>query len=77
VHLLLSDVVMPGMTGPQLVAKALAQRPSLKVLYVTGYSDSTILSHGIIETGLVLLKKPITPDLLLRKVRTVLGAPTA
>ncbi len=68
----MTDVVLPGMSGPQM-AEALARaRPGLRVLYVSGYAEDAIVHHGIIDSGIDLLAKPYTPALLLARVRQVL-----
>ena len=74
VHLLLTDVVMPGLSGRELAARAQAAQPGIKVLFVSGYTDDAILQHRLLERGVVLLQKPFTPDSLAGKVREVLGA---
>ncbi len=74
IHLVLTDVVMPQMSGAELVNQLLPLRPQTRVLYMSGYTDDAIIHHRILERGVTLLQKPITPDLLLRKVRAILDA---
>ena len=74
VDLLVTDIVMPEMSGPDLVARLRAQRPGLRVLYMSGYTKDTILHHGITDDDPLLLHKPFLPDDLSRKVREVLDA---
>jgi PAS domain S-box-containing protein len=74
VDLLLTDVIMPGSTGPALFERLAARRPALKVLYMSGYTDDTILRNGVSDRPAAFLEKPFTVDGLLRKVREVLDA---
>jgi two-component system cell cycle sensor histidine kinase/response regulator CckA len=74
IHLLLTDVVMPGMNGRALADKLLARLPQLKVVYISGYTDSFIAGHGVLEEGTHLLHKPFTEAALIWKIREVLDA---
>jgi PAS domain S-box-containing protein len=74
IQLLVTDVVMPGQNGRVLAEKLVASRPSLKVLYISGYNDSFISGHGILDPGSILLNKPFTEEALIHKVREVLDS---
>jgi len=76
VHLLFTDVVMPAMRGPALAARLRALRPGIAVLYMSGYTDGTILSRDTIEPPGLFLQKPFTPAVIVRAVRDALDAAT-
>ena len=74
IHLLLTDVVMPEMGGRELVDRLAVTRPAMKVIFMSGYTDDAVAGHGVVGTGTALLRKPVTPETLLRSVRDVLDA---
>jgi signal transduction histidine kinase len=73
IHLLVTDVVLPRMNGPELVDRIRVTRPGIKVLFMSGYTDEAIIQHGLLDSGVAFLQKPIVPDILTRKVREALG----
>jgi CheY-like chemotaxis protein len=72
IHLLLTDVIMPGMSGRQLAEKILSKRPQTKIVYMTGYTDDMVMQHKVLEPGAQLLQKPFTKVELAAKVRATL-----
>jgi len=73
IHLLLTDVVLPTVSGRELASQLVAQRPGVKILYMSGYTGDLIAQHGVLEPGTLLLEKPFTLHSLLTKVRAALG----
>jgi CheY-like chemotaxis protein len=76
IHLLLTDVIMPGMSGPDLARRLTAQHPQLNVLFMSGYIDDLVTRQEIQEQGIAYLQKPFSPINLARKVREVLDQVT-
>ncbi len=77
IALLLTDVVMPGLSGPDLAKQLLGRRPGLKVIYMSGYTDEAIVQHGVLQAGIAFLHKPFTANALGRKLREALDADAA
>jgi len=75
IHLLVTDVVMPGMDGPELASHLLPLHPEARCLYMSGYTDDAILRRGVLEEGMPFLQKPFTIDAFALKVREVLDQP--
>jgi DNA-binding NtrC family response regulator len=72
IDLLLTDVVMPGASGPDLVTQLVERRPGLKVIYMSGYTNDAIVHHGVLDPGIRFLQKPFSYDELGRKLREAL-----
>jgi two-component system, cell cycle sensor histidine kinase and response regulator CckA len=75
IHLLLTDVVMPGISGRELAERVGQIRPEIKILYMSGYTDQAVVHHGILENDAVLLQKPFTLTTLAAKLREILAVP--
>jgi PAS domain S-box-containing protein len=72
IHLLLTDVVMPGLNGRELANRLATLRPDARVIFMSGYTDDAVTRHGVLEPGSAYVQKPFTPDAIARKVREVL-----
>ena len=72
IDVLLTDIVMPGTSGPQLTTQLVERRPTLKVIYMSGYTEESIVQHGVLNAGIAFLHKPFTSATLVGKIREVL-----
>jgi CheY-like chemotaxis protein len=72
IDVLLTDVVMPGASGPELTRQLVERRPALKVIYMSGYTEDAIVHHGVLDPGIAFLNKPFTSQTLGAKIREVL-----
>jgi PAS domain S-box-containing protein len=77
IHILITDMIMPRMGGSELRKDIIKQRPDIKVLFMSGYTDDSVVHSGIVEADIAFIEKPFTPDSLARKIREVLDAPNA
>jgi DNA-binding NtrC family response regulator len=76
VDIVLSDIVLSGISGPHLVERLHRTWPQLPVVFMSGYADDAVVRHGLLEREVAFVQKPFVPDVLLRKLRETLDAPT-
>ena len=73
IHLLLTDLVMPDMGGTELATRLQDKYPTIRVLFMSGYTDDGVVRNGLLASGRAFLQKPFTPTMLVRKIRDVLA----
>ncbi len=73
IHLIITDMVMPEMSGPELADRMESERPKTKVLFMSGYTDEAVGRLGVLKPGFAFLQKPASMEVLLRKIRELLG----
>ncbi|MCI0659171.1 MAG: response regulator, partial [Acidobacteria bacterium] len=74
IDLLMTDVIMPHMSGRELAERVVKQKPGIRVLFMSGYTDDVIVRHGELEAGTVFLQKPFTKEALARKLKELMGS---
>jgi CheY-like chemotaxis protein len=74
IHILVTDVVMPRLSGREVATRISGERPDLKVLYISGYTDDSVFRHGVLEGGVAFLQKPFNLKALAQKIREVLDS---
>ena len=77
IHLLLTDLILPRMTGRELAERIASLRPSVKTLFMSGYTDDAVLKHGVLDSRNAFLQKPFSMESMLQKIREVLGQAAA
>jgi two-component system cell cycle sensor histidine kinase/response regulator CckA len=74
IHLMVTDVIMPSMSGRELADHFQVRRPDMRVLYISGYTSDAIVDHGVLAENIAFLEKPFTPAAIARKVRELLDS---
>jgi DNA-binding response OmpR family regulator len=75
IHLILTNVILPGITGRELAEQLKARMPAAKVLYVSGHPEADIATYGIVPGDVEFIQKPYSPDFLAARIREILGSP--